>query len=304
MPDLRAMEVLLTIARTGSIGAAATELGLTQQAVSSRLRSMEALVGVPLVARTRRGSHPTATGDLLVQWATRVLDAAEQMDAGISALRSGRRSNLRIAASLTFAEYLLPTWLVALQAHRQALHQPTLEIAMTAANSERVAGLVAEGAVDLGFVEGPTPPPGLSHRLVAVDELVVVVGVNHPWARQPRRPVSARKLAETPLVTREAGSGTRTVLERALRDVLGGAVIAKPALELSNTVAVKAAVIAGAGPSALSELAVREDIAAGRLVAKAVSDVDLTRQLLAVWPGGRQPQAGPARDLLELAVRP
>ena len=100
VPDLRALELLVVVARTGSLGAAATELGISQQAASSRVRTMEALVGEPLVARSKRGSELTPTGELVVQWADRVLDAAQELDAGIAALRADRRGHLDIAAKI------------------------------------------------------------------------------------------------------------------------------------------------------------------------------------------------------------
>ncbi|MBU2696935.1 LysR family transcriptional regulator [Pimelobacter sp. 30-1] len=299
VPDLRALELLVVVARTGSLGAAATELGITQQAASSRVRTMEALVGEPLVTRSKRGSELTATGELVVQWADRVLDAAQELDAGIAALRADRRGHLDIAASLTIAEHLLPGWLVGLRAHQvQRGLQPT-EVTMTATNTARVSELVASGEVALGFVEGPEAPRGLRRRLVGTDELVVIVGPGHPWASRSRRRVSAETLAATPLVVRELGSGTRTVLERAL----AGLPQAPPALELSSTASVRAAVAAGAGPAAVGAHAVRDDLATGRLVRVTVTGLDLTRRLHAVWKGGPQPPEGPARDLVAWAAR-
>lgn len=299
MPELRALELLVVVARTGSLGSAAAELGITQQAASSRLRTMESLVGESLVRRTRRGSELTPTGELVLEWAAPVLEAAEQLDAGVTALRADRRGHLAIAASLTIAEHLLPGWLVAVRAAQQQLGQPRTDFTMTATNSERVAALVASGEVDLGFVEGPDVPLGLQHRLVGTDELVVVVGPTHPWAMRSRRRVTAATLAATPLVVREAGSGTRTVLEQALV----GLPTAPPALELSSTAAVRSAVAAGAGPAALGAHTVRDDEATGRLVRITVSGLDLTRRLHAVWRSGAHPPQGPARDLVALACR-
>lgn len=298
VPDLRALELLVVVARTGSLSAAAAEVGITQQAASSRIRTAETLVGAPLLTRTRRGSALTQTGDLVVHWATRVVDAAEQLDAGIAALRQDRRAQLRIAASMTIAEYLLPGWLVAFRAHQTTLGLARTEFTMTATNSERVVELVVSEAADLGFVEGPEPPSGLRHRLIGVDELLVVVGPAHPWAQRSSRRVTAATLASTPMVVRETGSGTRTVLERALRDLP----VAPPALELASTAAVRSAVAAGAGPAALSEHAVRDDIASGRLTPINVTGLDLSRRLHAVWTRGTTPPAGPARDLVQWAV--
>lgn len=299
MPELRALELLVEVARVGSLSAAAEAVSITQQAASSRIRTMESLIGAPLLVRTRRGSALTPTGDLVVQWAGRVLEEAAQLDAGIAALRSDRRGHLRIAASLTIAEHLLPGWLVAVRADQvRAGHEPT-DFTMTATNSERVVVLVTAAKVDLGFVEGPDAPAGLHHRLVGRDELVVVAAPDHEWAQRSRRRVAASTLAATPLVVREAGSGTRTVLERALKNLP----IANPVLELSSTAAVRAAVAAGAGPAVLGTHAVRDDLAAGRLIAISVTGLDLTRRLNAVWRDGSEPAAGPARELVARAVR-
>lgn len=298
VPDLRALELLVVVARAGSLSSAASELGISQQAASSRLRTMEAMVGAPLLARTRRGSQLTQTGELVVQWSSRILDAAEQLDAGIAALRSDRRGHLEVAASLTIAEYLLPGWLVAVRTQQARSGIPPTQFTMTAANSERVAALVRSGEVALGFVEGPEAPEGLQRRLVAVDELVVVVAARHPWAQQAERQISAATLAGTKLVAREAGSGTRVVLERALGDLP----TVPPAFELASTAAVRSAVAAGAGPAALSRYAVRDDLASGRLVEIAVTGVDLTRPMHAVWIGDQEPPSGPARDLVTWAA--
>lgn len=298
VPELRGLELLVVVARTGSLSSAAAELGISQQAASSRVRTMESLVGAPLLTRTRRGSELTPHGDLVVQWASGVIDAAEQLDAGIAALRQDRRGHLSVAASLTIAEHLLPSWLVAVRSRQQGLGIVPTEYTMTAANSERVAAMVQAGTVELGFVEGPDTPEGLQHRLVGIDDLVVVVGRDHPWAQRRSSRVSASTLAATPLVVRESGSGTRTVLERAL----AGLPSAVPALELSSTAAVCAAVAAGAGPAALSSHAVRNDIASGRLVPIAVEGLNLSRRLHAVWTGGTNPPAGPARDLVDWAI--
>ncbi|WP_036519024.1 LysR family transcriptional regulator [Nocardioides sp. J54] len=299
VPELRALELLVVVSRTGSLGAAAAELGITQQAASSRVRTMEALVGEPLVTRSKRGSELTPTGELVVQWADRVLDAAQELDAGITALRADRRSHLDIAASLTIAEHMLPGWLVGLRTEQVKRGQQPTEITMTATNTARVVEMVGAGDVTLGFVEGPDAPRGLRHRLVGTDELLVVVGPTHPWAQRSRRRVSATTLAATPLVVREVGSGTRTVLERALADLP----MAAPVLELSSTASVRAAVAAGAGPAAVGAHAVRDDLATGRLVQVAVTGLDLTRRLHAVWKGGPTPPEGPARELVAWAAR-
>ena len=203
VPDLFAFEIFLAIARTGSLAAAGREFGLTRQAVSARLASIEAQ---------------------------------------ITAVRDGK--------------------------------------------------------ADLGFIETPYLPKGLRSRVVAHEELVLIVPADHKWA-QRRRPVTAAELSQTPLVTREPGSGTRDSLTAALRQALGDSSRqAHPVLELSSAAAVRAAVVAGAGPAVMSRLAVADDLAIGRLRTVAIPELNLRRQLRAIWVGGGTPPAGVARHLL------
>ncbi|GGW19452.1 LysR family transcriptional regulator [Streptomyces capoamus] len=287
VPDLGALELLLAVARLGSLGAAAREVGITQPAASSRIRSMERQLGVALVDRSPRGSRLTDAGALVTDWARRVVEAAAAFDAGAQALRDRRDSRLRVAASMTIAEYLLPGWLLALHAER-----PDTAVSLLAGNSARVAELLLAGEADLGFVEGLNVPTGLDSAVIAHDRLIVVTAPGHPWARR-RRPVTAAELAATPLILRERGSGTRQVLDAAL----GGP--ARPLIELSSTTAVKASAVSGAGPSVLSELAVGEELSMRRLVSIPVEGMSLHRDLRAVWPTGHRP-TGPARELLSL----
>jgi DNA-binding transcriptional LysR family regulator len=127
---------------------------------------------------------------------------------------------------------------------------------------------------------------------------VVVVPPNHKWARNAQA-VSARKLAQTPLVSREPRAGIRNSLDVALRRSLGDDTQqAPPVLELPTAAAVRGAVLAGAGPAVMSRLAVADDLAVGRLNAITVSRLDLRRDLRAIWVGGRAPPAGAIRSFL------
>lgn len=298
VPPIAALEVLLAIARTGSLNLAAQEVGVSQQAVSSRIRSLEAQTGVSLVSRTARGSTLTPAGVVVAGWADRLVEVARELDAGLAALRDDRRTRLRVSASLTIAEELLPGWLVSQGAAARRRGEAPAEVVLTATNSVTVLEQVRSGDADLGFTEGPTIPKGLRSKVIGHDELLVVVRPDHPWARR-RQPVTVAELADTPLVSREEGSGTRHALIVAVASALGAAEAGIPiALALSTTSAVRAAVVAGAGPAVLSELAVSDDLASGRLARVTVVGIDLRRALRAVWVGSRVPPAGAARDLL------
>lgn len=181
VPDLGALELLLAVARVGSLSGAAKHMGITQPAASSRIRAMETRLGVALVDRSPRGSTLTAEGALVTDWARRVVEAAEAFDAGAQALRGRRDSRLRVAASMTIAEYLLPGWLIALRGQR-----PGTAVSLHAGNSAVVAERVLAHEADLGFVEGLSVPEGLDSAVIAEDRLVVAVAPGHAWARRTR----------------------------------------------------------------------------------------------------------------------
>jgi DNA-binding transcriptional LysR family regulator len=263
-------------------------MGIAQPSATKRLSALERRAGLPLLVRTPQGSTPTTDGKLVVEWATKLLAAAEEFQGSLAALLSSRSAALSIAASMTIAEALLPRWLSELRGR-----EPEVHVGLTVTNSSEVARLVlTDDEVDLGFVESPTVTEGLASRVVGSDHLIVVVTPGHPWARR-RRPLHAAELAATPLVVRETGSGTRETLDQVLtrHDPV------TPQLALGSNAAVKGAAVAGIAPAVLSRHAVEADLGTGSLVAVPVEDLRLERKLRAVWPRGRR-LTGPAAALL------
>jgi molybdate transport repressor ModE-like protein len=295
MPELSALELLSAIAKMGSLNAASREVGTSQQAVSARLTSIESQIGVRLVTRTTRGTQLTPAGEVVAEWADQLLEVAERVDTGLASLRAERRSRLKVVASQTVAEQLLPRWLVSLQA--AALRHETVapEVSFTATDSEGAIAAVRKGEAELGFIEIRGTLHGLRSRVIAHDELIVVVPPDHKGLRGSA-PITAAELRQTPLVSRKSGwhllLGTE---EPADGDEPEPA--AHP-LELASAAAVRAAVLAGAGPAVMSRLAVTDDLTHGRLRAVPVADLDLRRDLRAIWMGASTPPAGAARDLL------
>ena len=298
VPALAALEVLLGVAQTGSLNSAARQIGISQQAVSARIRAMEAQTGVTLVRRTPRGSSLTGEGAVITEWASRLLGVAAELDAGIAALRADRRSRLRVSSSSTIAEQLLPAWLASFRAAAGRPGSRAPDVVLTSANTETVITHVTGQTADLGFIEGPRQPTRLRSMVIGHDRLVLVVAPGHPWTRR-RGGISAAELASTALVSREGGSGTRDTLTAALAAALGpGTAQAPAALSVSTTAALRAAVLAGAAPAVISDLAVADDLAAGRLIETQIPELDLRRALRAIWTGAKNPPAGAARDLI------
>ena len=274
VPDLTTLDLLDAVAELGSLGQAASRHMVTQPAVSMRMSALERRLGLTLLERRPSGTCLTVAGERVVTSGRRVLAEVHALMAEVDALRAAGSSLLRVAASLTVADHLLPAWI-------GIVHQevPGVSLTLEVTNSRRVLASVAARRVDIGFVEGnEADRPGLHREVIRTDRLVVVVGPRHPWARRGK-PVSAGELARTDLIVREKGSGTRQVLDDALAP-WGGV---RTRLELGSASAIIGAARHGDSPAVLSALAVEDDCAAGRLVAVATEGVDLTRSLRAVW---------------------
>jgi DNA-binding transcriptional LysR family regulator len=295
MPDLPTLDLFLSVAELGSVGRAAQAHGITQPSASSRLARLERQLGVALFVRSRRGTALTPVGEVVIAWARVVVDSARALTDGVETLRRDQDARLRIAASLTVAEHLMPQWLLRLRrAH------PEVDVAVTVENSQEVCAGVRAGTCDVGFIESPELPDDLAGEQVGVDRLALVVARDYPLAARAKRGIRARDLPDLPLLLREPGSGTRDTFLHALSATLGGRSVPAPhAIELGSTTTIVATALAGGGVAVVSARAVAAEIADGRLVEVAVPDLTLTRPLHAVWRG-RWP-SGLALELIKLA---
>ncbi len=290
--SLSALELLVATDSHGSISAAARALGVAQPTASAGLRALERRLGLDLLERTTRGARLTGTGRATAAWAREVIEASDRFETSVAALRDAPSARVRVAASLTVAEYLAPRWLA-----RLALEAPTEtgggapDVELVVRNSREVTDLVLAGGVELGFVESATLRRGLRSRTVAHDRLVVVVGPRHRWAR--RSALRVDELLAGGLVVRERGSGTRETLERGLAAVDERLPDHLP--YLGSTAALKTAVQHGGAVAVLSSLAVADDVARGALVRVAVPGLELERRLRMVWKDGSALSSGARR---------
>lgn len=223
-----------------------------------------------------------------------MLAAGRAMMDGVAGLHRAAHPSLRVMASKTIADHRIPQWLSALRKLR-----PDLAVELDVANSQQVTAAIRDRRAGLGFVEGPHPPAGLGSRVLVADELAVVVAPHHPWVTR-RRALPLSELAETPLLWREKGSGTRDTVWAAL-EIHGTP--ARPAAELGSAAAILATARGGTAPAVVSRLIVAHELRAGTLYEVPLADsVTLTRKFRAIWHR-RSPPSGPAGDLVELATR-
>jgi DNA-binding transcriptional LysR family regulator len=285
--NLNHLAVFDAVATTLSVTRAADRLSISQPAVSKQLKLLEKALKTPLVDRLPRGVRLTPAGATLATYARRIFALEAEAHRALDELAGVRRGRLNLAATTTIGVYLLPPVLVA---YRRAY--PDVEMHMEIHPTPTIARLLHEGGIDLGLAESAVEDDQLDSRVFATDNLIPIASPRHPLAR--KRAVSAKNLCREPFVTREVGSGSKSLVERAL-DRRGLAV--RPVMSLGSTEAIKRAVLENVGVAIVSRLAVATELANRRLVELRVPDLHLSRPLYLLQLANRTP--GPATDAFE-----
>lgn len=284
--NLRLLEVFAATARFGSTRAAADQVARSQSAASAALAELEDVLGAPLFDRVGRRLILNENGRALLPRATALLDQAMQVE---RLFGSGQGVPLRVAASLSIGEYLLPDLLARWKMHAAS------PVELVIGNTREVVAAVAAFDVDIGFIEGPQTHPQLVVRPWRSDELVIVAAPQHPLAG---RSVSLRQLREAAWALREPGSGTREMTDCWLIERIGPL---RVEFELGSPEAVKRLVAAGAALGCLPREVVARELAQGTLAELATTLPRATRRLAIVLH--RDKHLGPgAEDFLRLCT--
>lgn len=254
-PSLHALAVFLAVAEHGTMTAAAEEEGISQPAISAQVKVLERYYGTPLLQRGGRGSSPTPAGRRVAEYAKRMLALSSELDRAVADLEGLATGSLVVGASSTVGEHLLPTYL----GKFHAAH-PGIRLSVQIGNSVAITELVAERALDFAIVGQEPGDPDLLAEPVLDDSIVAFVAPGNPLLR--RAPIPPLALCGRQFVMREAGSATRALAERCLREASCGP---GHIIELGSNEAVKRAVEAGLGIGLLSTHTIEAERLAGLL---------------------------------------
>jgi len=256
---LEQIRIFCVVCERENMTLAAKELGLTQSGVSGAVSSLEERCGVALFNRVGRSIRLTEAGHVFLTEAQGILERVDAAEQALDEFKQIKRGTLQIMASNTVGSHWLPGCLIE---HRRLY--PKVRVQTTISNTANIAHAVLNGTAAIGFVDGDIAEPDLDQRVVAFDDLVVVVGPQHPWAS--RTSFDPPELLRGRWVLREPGSGTRSAFEAGLQSFGISPGELNIALEIPSNRAICTAVEAGLGTTALSSYVVRDSIAAGRLV--------------------------------------
>ncbi|HLZ03351.1 MAG TPA: LysR substrate-binding domain-containing protein [Bradyrhizobium sp.] len=261
---LEQLRIFVAVAELEHVTRAAQRLNLTQSATSAAIAALEERYATRLFDRIGRNIRLTDAGRQFLPDARAVLARAGAAEAALSDFSGLKRGHLSVAASQTAGNYWLPAPLFKFRKQ-----YPGISIDLRIGNTEQVANWVEAGQADLGVVEGDVDAPTLSVHPIIEDELVLVVGPTHAYAK--RRALKPQELRNIEWVVREKGSGTRAVFEAALKKFGITLKEIEIALELPSNEAVRTAVQAGAGATLISRLVAGNALRAGTLVRLAIT---------------------------------
>ncbi|HVW69893.1 MAG TPA: LysR family transcriptional regulator [Steroidobacteraceae bacterium] len=289
---LRQLQIFRVVAETGSTAAAAASIALSQSATSAAINELERVLELQLFDRIGKRLQLNDNGRALLPQALDLLDGAGWIERW-ALDREAHIGRLRIGASTTVGNYLLPGVLAGFRASLPAAAQQRWQVQVAIANTAEIAARVAAFELDLGLIEGPCHEPDLTVQQWLEDELVVVAAANDPIVPRGGPPIPLAALSEATWLLREEGSGTREIINQLLIPHLHHL---RPGIEFGNPEAIKRAAAAGLGISCLSRFVVVDLLETGVLVTPPTELPPLTRHFYYVMH--RQKRRTRGLDLL------
>lgn len=274
--DLVRLRTFYEVASCGSLTGAAEKLCTSQPAISRQLAALEKEIGLSLFSRHSHGVRLTEAGRHLFAYGEKILTLVDHAERSLAELRDLEAGTITIGASTTIGNYLLPAWLAGF-----SKSYPKIEVSLQVENSNRVILDVLEGKLNIGLIAGPLNSPELCQEHLLDDDIILLVGPEHPWLHE--RPVFPASLQREALILRETGSATRQAIEAFLEQEK-----IRPAktIVLGDTEAIKRAVMAGMGVTFLSQNTVQMELGYGLLYEIKEPYLCFKRPLLAVYPKG------------------
>lgn len=283
---LKQLSVFVSIYQTGSTSRASEELHLSQSAVSSALTALESRLQMPLFERVGRRLNPHANAQPIYVQAQALLDQALTLEH----YHKHQAGQLHIGASTTIGNYVLPMLVAQMY---ETLPQANIELYI--ANTREVVSEIEQLNIDIALVEGmprPSDSKVIEQRAWRTDTLMIFAKRDSRWLRQSAEyneeddsyALTTEQLSKLPLLVREAGSGTRQIIDEQLLQYLPNAEVIRA---VAQSEAIKNMVIADIGLGCLSQYVIAKELEDKRLVPIKVAGIDLSRTWWLVWHKAR-----------------
>lgn len=287
------LKVFRTVAEHRNFRKAAEHLYLTQPGVTQHIRALEESFSVPLLDRTGKEVTLTPAGVILLRHVKQLDALIARAEEEMSALVGEVRGELRIAASMTIAQFVLPHILGDF-----VLRHPSVRFAIESSKTEEVINLIVSQRAALGLIEGPAHTREVTVEPWIEDELVLAIPASHEWDNT--REIAMTDLRGARLLIRERGSGTREILELSMAEHGFAMRDLKSIMEVDSTEGILASIEAGLGIGFVSRRALRRSLLLGTLKMVSIRGVHLRRLFSLVFSLGPEPTGLPGLFLSHL----
>lgn len=274
MLDFR-LNVFYTVAKRLSFTKAAAELYITQPAVTKHIQELEHHFGTALFDRRGNQISLTAAGELFLRHAETIIATYRQLAFDMNALKGEPAGTLRLGASSTVAQYVIPPVLA--RFHEQSAD---VSIALLSGNTEQIEQQLLNNDIDLGLVEGRTHHRDIRYTPFVKDELVLICRADHPLA--DRDEITLDELRAVPIVLRERGSGSLEVIEHALRSAGLRLTELTVEMQLGSTESIKSYLSSSRCMAFVSVFAVQDELRAGTLKVLDVRGLTIERDFYSI----------------------
>ena len=273
--DFKQLESFVTIAKVKSFSKAAEKLFLTQPTISNHIHNLEKELGTALFNRTNKNITLTNAGEILFKYAVSILNKRDHAFFSLNAYKGRIEGILEIASSSIPEQYYLTDVMCAFSAQ-----YPDVKYNLMKYDTKKVIDKLNLGEIDFGIVGAKKDTPQLDYIDIMDDEIVLVA----PSASFEKIPsIQLSSLADTPLIMREEGSGTRTVVEAALKQAGLGTTELNVVAEIESTETIKRLVSKGLGLSFISKKAVEDEIDNGQMKILKVDELTINRNFYFVY---------------------
>jgi DNA-binding transcriptional LysR family regulator len=274
------LKVFRAVAEHLNFRRAAEHLFLTQPAVTLQIKALETDLGIRLFDRSANRVALTRQGVILVRYAEKIAALASEAEQKLGVGIGEFSGELSLGASTTIAQYVLPRLIGAFRDEH-----PRVQLSLYSGNTEEVVGLLLNGKVSVGLIEGPARARGIRSEPFMRDDLVLIVPSESEAGH-----MSAQQLLRSSLLMREQGSGSRRVVETALAKAGIKLKAFKSVMNLDSTEAIKSAVEAGLGIGFVSRWAISKELELGTLKMTEVQGLTIERYFSLVSRTGPQLQ--------------
>lgn len=289
MFDFR-LKVFYTVAKRGSFTKAAKELLISQPAVTKHIQEIESTYETKLFVRDGMKIHLTEAGELLYTYAEEIFSIYRNLEFDIHALNAKMDGSLRVGASTTISQYVLPPLLAEFKKKVSDLH-----LDVVSDNTNTIENLLLNKTIDVGLVEGYSKNPQIKYTDFIKDEIVLVCSSNNPLAKKGI--VKPQELRELSFLLRETGSGTLDVVDTTLRE--SGITLSDLTNEMnfSSTESIKMYLMHSNSVAFLSVHAILKELRYNELCVVDIEGIDISRTFSLIQRQGQE------SALVELFIR-